>query len=160
MSCCFVLWFSSRLLWKKRRTGSPHCWYQRGDLRAFRTPHTNITDELLNSSRKQPSAKRIILFYFFLSCCLLRLSVCLYLRSWPVVPNGPFCSPFKFCSELMRDFGASLSAVDFYGGAIRMSGSFISQSIRSLPFVQRAQAHIAFHDLLCQRNTQTNRWEP
>lgn len=25
---------------------------------------------------------------------------------------------------------------------------------------KEAQAHIAFHDLLCQRRTQTNRWEP
>lgn len=44
-----------------------------------------------------------------------------------------------------------------------MSRSFILQFIRSLAFVWwewKAQAHIAFHDLLCRRSTQTNRWEP
>lgn len=43
-----------------------------------------------------------------------------------------------------------------------MSRSFILQFIRSLPFVRwerEAPAHIAFHDLLCQRSAQTNRWE-
>lgn len=69
------------------------------------------------------------------------------------------------CTLVLWEFGDRLCMVYFYGAAIwrpQMPRSFILQSIHSLALCsekEKARAHIAFHDLLCQTSTQTNRWE-
>lgn len=76
--------------------------------------------------------------------------------------NSPVFFLLWSCTLLLCD---CLCLVYFYGAAmqtIQMWMSFILRSIHSLAFVRRerkAQTHIAFHELLCQTSTQTNRWQ-
>lgn len=90
----------------------------------------------------------------------------LHLRADTFFLLSAVCSALKLCFGLVRVLGSSLHGLFLWHGnleTIQKLRSFILQLIRSLSFVWwevEARGHITFHELLCQRSTQTNRWEP
>lgn len=97
---------------------------------------------------------------------LHRISILPKTRHFFFLHSASVCFPLKLCFGLMRVWRLSLHGLFLWHSnleTVQMSRSFILQFIHSLAFVwweRKAQAHIAFHDLLCQMSTQTNRWEP
>lgn len=151
------LWSSLRFLWKMEpfcsvytagwKTRPPDCKYKHGT--GFLKPVHSHTYH-----------SRAIKVFKVISILSKTRHIFFHLYSAPV------CSPLKLCFGLMRVWRLSLHGLFLWCSdleTIQMSRSFILQFIRSLAFVwweRKAQAHIAFHDLLCQTSTQTNRWEP